>query len=72
VNQIIALAPVAVDVNSLAYAAAGQTLSGSSGTSKDILSYAQALRDKGGFTVVVSSISYTPVNPRYRGKSPAI
>ena len=61
VNQIIALAPAAVNVNSLAYNAAGQTLSGSSVTSKDILSYAQALRDKGGFTVVVSSISYTPV-----------
>ena len=61
VNQIIALAPAAVNVNSLAYNAAGQTLSGVSGTSKDILSYAQALRDKGGFAVVVSSISYTPL-----------
>jgi type IV pilus assembly protein PilM len=61
VNQIIALAPAAVDVNTLAYDAAGQTLSGVSGTSQDVLSYAQALRDQGGFTVVVSAISYAPV-----------
>jgi type IV pilus assembly protein PilM len=57
VNQIIALTPAAVDVNALAYNAASQTLSGVSGTYQDILSYAQALRDKGGFNVVVSTIS---------------
>ena len=61
VNQVIALTPAAVDVNTLAYNAASQTLAGVSGTSEDILSYAQALRDKASFTVVVSSISYTPV-----------
>jgi type IV pilus assembly protein PilM len=58
VNQIIALTPAAVDVNALIYNAGSQSLSGVSGTYQDILSYAQALRDKGGFNVVVSTISY--------------
>jgi type IV pilus assembly protein PilM len=61
VNQIIALAPAAVDVNTFSYNAASQSLSGVSGASQDILSYAQALRDKGGFKVVVATIAYAPV-----------
>jgi type IV pilus assembly protein PilM len=62
VNQILALAPAVVVVNALVYnGAASQNLSGISGTSKDILNYALALRDKGGFSVVVSSISYAPL-----------
>ena len=60
VHEILALQPTSVNINDLRYEAATQTISGFSGTAADILNYAQALRDTGMFTTVVSSIVYSP------------
>ena len=60
VHQIIALKPPTVAVNSITYSDAAQTLTGSSPIRADIFSYALALRDTGGFNVLVASISYNP------------
>ena len=60
VHQIIALKPGTVDLSTLTYNADTQTVTGTAGNQADVLSYAQALRDTGGFTVVVSSVVYSP------------
>ena len=67
VNRILALKPNTINITGVNYTnsgsknnAAANTINGFSGTQSDILSYAQALRDKGGFTVVVSSLTYNP------------
>jgi hypothetical protein len=61
VHILIALKPATVFISALSYNSVTQGLSGSCGNSKDILSYAQALRDKGLFKTVVSSITYAPI-----------
>ena len=61
VHEIIALQPKSVNISSLTYDANLQTTTGFSGTSADILNFAQALRDTGKFTTVVSTIVYNPV-----------
>jgi hypothetical protein len=55
------LKPAAVNLTGMTYDDTAKTVTGFSGTSTDILSYAQALRDSGAFTTVVSSISYSPI-----------
>ena len=60
VHQIIALQPQTVVVTSVTYSDTTQTVTGSSPLRADILSFAQALRDTGGFNVVVSSMTYNP------------
>ena len=60
VHQILALKPETVEILTLAYNADSQSITGTAGNQADVLSYAQALRDTGGFTTVVSSISYSP------------
>lgn len=60
VHEIVALKPETINMTRLSYADSAKTLNGMSQTSEDILKYAQALRDTGGFEVVVSSINYTP------------
>jgi type IV pilus assembly protein PilM len=59
-HTIIALKPPTVDVNGLAYNANNKSVTGSASTQADVLNYAQALRDSGAFTTVVSAISYNP------------
>ncbi len=49
-----------VYITGLSYSNSAKTVTGLSGTTADILSYAQALRDTGGFSVVVASINYNP------------
>jgi type IV pilus assembly protein PilM len=61
VHEILALQTTSVNVSELKYDAASQEVTGFSGTAADILSYAQALRDTGAFTTVVSSITYNPI-----------
>jgi hypothetical protein len=61
VNEILALQPASVNMNSLTYDANSKTVTGFAGTAADILSYAQALRDTGKFATVVSSIVYSPI-----------
>jgi type IV pilus assembly protein PilM len=61
VHQIIALKPAAVNLTGMTYDDTAKTVTGFSGTSTDILSYAQALRDSGAFTTVVSSMIYSPI-----------
>jgi type IV pilus assembly protein PilM len=61
VHEIIALQPESVVISGVSYTAGAQTVTGSSGTAANILSYAQALRDTGDFTTVVSSIVYSPI-----------
>ena len=72
VHQIIGLKPTAVTLTGLNYDNTAKTVAGFSGTATDILSYAQTLRDSGAFTMVVSSIVYSPIvedtgaiTPRY-------
>jgi type IV pilus assembly protein PilM len=60
VHQITALKPPTVDLTGVSYNTDSQTVTGSAGNQADVLSYAQALRDSGAFTTVVSSISYNP------------
>jgi type IV pilus assembly protein PilM len=59
-HQIIALKPSTVDLRGIGYSADTQSVTGAAGTQADILNYAQALRDSGAFTTVVSAISYNP------------
>jgi type IV pilus assembly protein PilM len=61
VHQIIALKPTAVNLTGMNYSADGKMVTGSAENAADILSYAQALRDSGAFTTVVSSIDYSPI-----------
>ena len=61
VHEILALQPKSVVISGISYTASAQTVTGSSGTAADILSYAQVLRDTGTFTTVVSSIVYNPI-----------
>ena len=61
VHEILALQPPSVNVSALKYNATTKELAGFSGTAADILNYAQALRDTGKFTTVVSSIAYSPI-----------
>jgi type IV pilus assembly protein PilM len=61
IGTILSLKPAAVSATAISYTASQDSVSGSAGSQADILSYAQALRDSGGFTVVVSSITYTPI-----------
>lgn len=61
VHQISALKPETVAVTSISYGLNGATVNGSAAKQDDVLGYAQALRDTGGFTVVVSSITYSSV-----------
>ena len=58
--QIYTLLPATVNLTSVAYTGVNDTISGSSVSEQNILSYAAALRDTGGFNVVVNSITYTP------------
>jgi Tfp pilus assembly protein PilN len=59
VGTILSLKPAAVSFTSISYTGSNDSVSGNAGAQADILSYAQALRDTGGFTVVVSSITYS-------------
>ena len=59
-HQIVALKPETVDVTNMGYSDTAKTVFGSSSTQEEILKYAQALRDSGSFTMVVSSITYSP------------
>jgi type IV pilus assembly protein PilM len=68
INQILALKPKTVNISGLTYSNSGaknsastNTINGFTGTQADVLNYAQVLRDQGGFTVVVSSLTYNPV-----------
>ena len=61
VHEILALQPPSVNISAMTYEANSQTVTGFSGTAADILNYAQALRDTGAFTTVVSSIAYSPI-----------
>ena len=58
--QIYTLLPATVNLTSVAYTGVTDTITGSSVSEQNILSYAAALRDTGGFNVVVNSITYTP------------
>ena len=58
--QIYTLLPATVNLTSVAYTGVTDTISGSSVSEQNILSYAAALRDTGGFNVVVNSITYAP------------
>ena len=61
VHEILALQPASVNISALTYTNSDKIINGFSGTSADILNYAQALRDTGTFTTVVSSIVYSPI-----------
>jgi type IV pilus assembly protein PilM len=61
IGKILSLKPATVSFYSISYSVSTDSISGISGTSADILNYAQALRDTGGFTTVVSSINYAPI-----------
>ena len=60
IGKILSLRPSTVAFSSISYSASSDTVSGTSGTDADILNYAQALRDTGDFTTVVSTITYSP------------
>ena len=59
IHQIVALAPQTVSLATVSYSNTGVNINGSSAVQQDVLNYAAALRDTGGFTVVVSSINYS-------------
>ena len=61
IGRILSLKPATVAFSGIAYTGSSDSISGTSGTSADILNYAQALRDTGTFTTVVSTITYTPL-----------
>jgi type IV pilus assembly protein PilM len=61
IGKIISLKPAVVYFSGFSYSVSADSISGTSGTSADILNYAQALRDTGDFTTVVSSITYSPI-----------
>jgi type IV pilus assembly protein PilM len=58
-HQVVDLKPGTVAVTAVAYNGGEMNIAGTSAIYLEILSYAQALRDTGGFTVVVSSINYS-------------
>ena len=60
VHQIVTLDIPTVIMTGLNFGDSGINVNGSSATSTDILTYAQALRDTGKFDTVVSSIAYSP------------
>jgi len=60
IHQIVALAPQTITVNAVAYNDdTGAIITGSASTKEAVLMYAEALKDSGGFSVVVSSINYS-------------
>ena len=59
VQQIVALLPQTVALGTMTYGNSEITVAGTSASETSILDYGQALRDTGGFTIVVSSINYT-------------
>jgi type IV pilus assembly protein PilM len=59
-HQIIALKPPTVAVTGVMHSGSAMTVTGLCANHLVVLDYAQALRDTGGFTTVVSSISYSP------------
>ena len=59
VQQIVALLPQTVALGTMTYGNSEITVAGTSTSETSILDYGQALRDTGGFTIVVSSINYT-------------
>jgi len=61
VDKILSLKPSTIAFSGISYNGATDSVTGTSGTSADILNYAQALRDTGDFTTVVSSITYSPI-----------
>jgi type IV pilus assembly protein PilM len=61
IGKILSLKPSTVAFSSITYNGGIDSVAGTSGTSADILNYAQALRDTGAFTTVVSTITYTPL-----------
>jgi type IV pilus assembly protein PilM len=61
IGKILSLKPATVSFYGISYSVSTDSITGISGTSADILNYAQALRDTGGFTTVVSSITYSPI-----------
>jgi type IV pilus assembly protein PilM len=60
VREIISLKPAVVDFSAVHYNASDKSVTGAAGTQTDILAYATALRDTGGFKVVISQIAYNP------------
>jgi hypothetical protein len=60
IGKILSLRPLTVSFSGISYIGAADSVTGTSGTSADVLSYAQALRDTGDFTTVVSTITYSP------------
>jgi len=55
--------PQNVALGTMTYSVSGIAITGTSASEADILDYGQALRDTGGFTIVVSSINYaTAIN----------
>ena len=58
-HQVIALKPPTVTVTGVTHSGSAMTITGSSAKQDEVLAYAQALRDTGGFNVVVTSISYS-------------
>src|SRR5208283_1258436 len=62
-QKIVALLPQNVALGTMTYSVSGIAITGTSASEADILDYGQALRDTGGFTIVVSSINYaTAIN----------
>jgi Tfp pilus assembly protein PilN len=61
VQQIMALVPQTVTLDTVTYSDTGATLTGSAATQADVLNYAQILRDSGNFSVVVTSITYSSI-----------
>jgi type IV pilus assembly protein PilM len=73
VHQIVALKPAAVFMTSMTHNGTSMTIVGSASSYQQVLDYALALRDTGGFSTLVASISYNPdttdegvVIPHYR------
>jgi Tfp pilus assembly protein PilN len=60
-QQIMALVPQTVTLDTVTYSDTGATLTGSAATQADVLNYAQILRDSGNFSVVVTSITYSSI-----------
>jgi len=59
-HQVVALKPGAVVLMTALHTGTAITINGSSSRYADALDYAQAIRDSGGFTTVVATISYSP------------
>jgi type IV pilus assembly protein PilM len=58
-HQTVELKPGAVSVTALIHSGTNMLVHGSSSRQADVLGYAQAIRDTGGFTVIVTTISYS-------------